>query len=71
MFNDTVNIFQTRLKREGYSNVFKKDILEVIMAAESTDYTAVFKTRLYTKQGAAYCRLIEYINELKPKLFNI
>lgn len=69
MYNDTVNLFAARLQREGYPRVNKKDILTTIQAAESQDYSKAFRTKLYTKQGNAYCRILEFINWDKPKLF--
>lgn len=71
MYNDTVNLFQTRLSREcpREGKVAKRDISSVIEAAESGNYFEAWKTKLYTRQSGAYCRLLEYINADLPNLF--
>lgn len=71
MYSDTVNLFQSRLKSEfpGAGRVTKHDILTVIEAAESGDYSKAWKTRLYIQQGGAYCQLLEYIDADLPNLF--
>jgi hypothetical protein len=71
MYNDTVNLFQSQLSREcpNAGRVTKRDILAVITAAESGDYSKALGTKLYTRQGGAYCRLLEYINADLPNLF--
>jgi hypothetical protein len=71
MYNDTVNLFQSKLSRDcpRAGRIAKRDILAVIKAAGSGDYSKVWKTKLYTRQGGAYCRLLEYINADLPNLF--
>lgn len=71
MYSDTVNLFQTQLSREcpHAGKVTKRNILTVIEAVESGDYSDAWGTKLYTRQGGAYCRLLEYINADFPELF--
>jgi hypothetical protein len=71
MYNDTVNLFQSRLIREcpNEGKVTKRDISAVIEAVRTGNYSEAWKTRLYTRQSGAYCRLLEYINADLPNLF--
>ena len=71
MYNDTVNLFQSNLSRDcpSVGRITKRDIMAVITAAGSGDYSEAWKTKLYTRQRGAYCRLLEYINASLPNLF--
>jgi hypothetical protein len=62
--NDTVNLFQSKLSRDCPSagRVAKRDISAVIEAVKTGNYSEAWKTKLYTRQSGAYCRLLEYIN---------
>jgi hypothetical protein len=68
MYNDTVNLFQSKLSRDCPSagRVAKRDISAVIEAVKTGNYSEAWKTKLYTRQSGAYCRLLEYINADLP-----
>ncbi len=76
MYNDTVEIILSDLKREGFEKLpYKKDILSLLAAAEDDPmneagaWTRLQKSRLYQKQSVQYCRILEYINEMNEQKY--
>lgn len=71
MYNDTIEMFLSDLRRNGVKQLpFKSDLLKVIQAADGDPFNnngtynrLVYPTRLYNKQSGIYCRFLEFLNQ--------
>ena len=70
-YKDKAKFLKTQMfKRRDDAKGSLKDIIEVLKAFESGDYTTVKTTKLYNLYGGEYCEYLELIHQFRNKVLN-